>query len=336
LIERHLDEKLFERKANNDLQNRVNNPKTKINTFPALSMKKQKLFDYIIGKLLSEHTKEKVEKIILILAIVSFLAHLIVIFLVNSDIISLGGDNEFFKSPIAAIYTPFSFILIYEVYLLVFYMPRSITTYVSKQYEIITLIVIRRLFKDFAKLELTDDWFDVKGDLQFTYDILLAIIVFFIIYLFKKNIKKIVGSEGDNPKFNSFIKFKRTISVFLIPVLIILASYSLINWISEVTGNNSVPYSSFLNINNIFFEEFFTVLIIVDVLLLLVSFFYTDSFHKVIRNSGFIISTILIRLSFSADGLLNNLLILSSILFGLLILIVHNQFEKLESNNETL
>jgi len=297
-------------------------------------MKKQKLFEYLIGKLLSEETKEKVEKIILILAIVSFLAHLIVILLVKAEILSLGGDTEFFRSPIAAIYTPFSFILVYEVYLLVFYMPRSITTYVSKQYEIITLIVIRRLFKDFSKLELTDDWFDVKGDLQFTYDILLAIIVFYIIYLFKRNIKKLVSNEGNNPKFNSFINFKKIISVILIPVLVILASYSLINWVAEVTANNSVSYSAFLNINNIFFEEFFTVLIVVDVLLLLVSFFYTDSFHKVIRNSGFIISTILIRLSFSADGLLNNLLILSSILFGLLILLVHNQFEKLDVTSE--
>jgi hypothetical protein len=61
---------------------------------------------------------------------------------------------------------------------------------------------------------------------------------------------------------------------------------------------------------------------------LLFSFFYTDQFHKVIRNSGFIISTILIRLSFSVDGLLNNCLIISSIAFGLIILWIHNRFEK--------
>lgn len=297
------------------------------------SKKDQKFIDVVVEKLLSEETKERVEKIILILAIVSFLIHLLVILLVKMELVSLGEDNDFFKSPIAAIYTPFSFILVYEVYLLVFYMPHSITTYVSKQYEIITLIVIRRLFKDFSKLELTDDWFDVKGDLQFTYDILLAIIVFFIIYLFKRNIKKPATQDAINPRFKSFINFKKIISVLLIPVLVTIALYSLINWTIEVTANNSVAYSSFLNINNIFFEEFFTVLIIVDVLLLLVSFFYTNSFHKVIRNSGFIISTILIRLSFSTDGFLNNILILSSIVFGLLILLVHNQFEKLESKS---
>jgi len=66
-----------------------------------------------------------------------------------------------------------------------------------------------------------------------------------------------------------------------------------------------------------------------DVLLLLISLYKTDKFHEVFRNSGFIISTILIRLSFSADGLMNNLLIVSSVVYGFLMLILHIQFEKI-------
>jgi predicted membrane protein len=85
---------------------------------------------------------------------------------------------------------------------------------------------------------------------------------------------------------------------------------------------------SFKNINNIFFEQFFNILIIADVILLLFSFFHTDEFHKVIRNSGFIISTILIRISFSVSGLINSALIVTAILFGLLVLVIHNKFEK--------
>jgi hypothetical protein len=61
---------------------------------------------------------------------------------------------------------------------------------------------------------------------------------------------------------------------------------------------------------------------------LLFSFFHTDEFHKVIRNSGFIISTILIRISFSVSGIINNVLIVAAILFGLSILFLHNKFEK--------
>ena len=44
--------------------------------------------------------------------------------------------------------------------------------------------------------------------------------------------------------------------------------------------------------------------------------------------SGFIISTILIRMSFTVEGFINNILIIASIVFGLGILWVHNKFVK--------
>lgn len=294
-------------------------------------MKENKLLATIFANLLSYKAKKSVEKTILLVSIVSFLIHLVLIYLVKHNFISLGEDLALFKSPIAAIYTPFSFILIYEVYLLVYYIPKSVTTYVSKQYEIITLIVIRRLFKDMADLELSQNWLNIKSDLQFTYDIILAVLIFFIIYLFKSNIYakplEIESTEKTKHSFTSFIELKKVISVLLVPVLAIIAIYSLMNW-SGILGASPDQAIDFHNINNIFFEDFFTILIIVDVFLLLISFFYSDSFHKVIRNSGFIISTILIRLSFSTEGLVNNILILSSIIFGLLMLVIHNKFEK--------
>jgi len=69
-------------------------------------------------------------------------------------------------------------------------------------------------------------------------------------------------------------------------------------------------------------------LIIVDVLLLLASFYYSDQFHVIIRNSGFVLSTILIKLSFSVAGPVNNILVVSSVLFGLLILYITQLYEK--------
>jgi len=108
----------------------------------------------------------------------------------------------------------------------------------------------------------------------------------------------------------------------------IVALYSFLTWSIDLINPIENKAVSFKNINNIFFEQFFTILIIADVILLLFSFFHTDEFHKVIRNSGFIISTILIRISFSVDGIVNNILIVSAILFGLSMLYIHNKFEK--------
>ena len=82
------------------------------------------------------------------------------------------------------------------------------------------------------------------------------------------------------------------------------------------------------NINYLFFNDFFTLLILVDVFILLLSFAYTDRYSQLIRNTGFIISTILLRLSFSASGITGILLIISGIVFGLLILLIYNAIEK--------
>jgi len=82
------------------------------------------------------------------------------------------------------------------------------------------------------------------------------------------------------------------------------------------------------NINYLFFNEFFTILILADVFILLLSFQYTERYSQLIRNTGFIISTILLRLSFAATGLTSILLIISGIVFGLIILLIYNAIEK--------
>jgi hypothetical protein len=118
-------------------------------------IKIRKIIPFIFNKFLSDNNREKTEKIILKVAIFSFFIHLVIIFFLKLDFIDFPLNSELLKSPISAVYTPFSFILIYEVYLLIYYLPRSITTYITKQYEIITLIIIRKLFKDLSALELS-------------------------------------------------------------------------------------------------------------------------------------------------------------------------------------
>jgi hypothetical protein len=278
--------------------------------------------------MLSEKVKFKIEKIILVIGMISFIVHLFIIYLKRYGLISLFDESNFFDNPIAAIYTPFSFILVYEVYLLIFYLPRSITTYITKQYEIITLIVIRRIFKDLSNLELSSDWFVIKNDLDFTYDIVTAILLFFMIYLFSFLRESLDGSSLKNsldlPQIKQFIKIKKLMATALVPIFILIGLFTFSGWVTTTIPSNISAVIK--DVNSLFFDEFFSVLIIVDVLLLLVSFFYTDKFHKVIRNSGFIISTILIRMSFTVEGVLNNILIMASIVFGLGILWIHNKF----------
>ena len=294
-----------------------------------------KLFNQFYGKLLSETTKEQNERIVVNIAIISFVIHLLLIALVDFGWLKMGDSYSLLINPIAAIYTPFSFILVYEVYLLVFYLPKSITIYIGKQYEIITLIIVRRIFKDLSKLELTSDWFSLKNDLQFTYDILATIILFFLIYYFNKlnqhRLNLQVKTQEISVEVKKFIRIKNIIAMFLIPIFFILSLYSFTNWAYEKLFADAASVVAITDINKIFFDDFFTVLILVDVLLLLVSSLHLNKFNQVIRHSGFIISTILIKISFGVEGLMNTVLIVSAVLFGVIILAIHNQYEKIKT-----
>jgi hypothetical protein len=291
-------------------------------------MKKSEIVPFIFDKFLSEKTRNKTEKIILRIAIISFFIHLAVIYLIKFDFIDLPQYSELLKSPISAAYTPFSFILIYEVYLLIYYLPKSFTTYITKQYEIITLIIIRKLFKDLSSLELTTNWFEIKGDLQFTYDLIASLLLFYLIFLFQKQGRqKTIQQANNNLIITRFVKRKELIAIILVPLFFLIALYTLIDW-SAGTFVSLSTLPTFENINNLFFDQFFTVLILVDVVLLLISFFYTSQFHKTIRNSGFVISTILIRMSFGVSGLISTILIVVAVLFGLAIITIHNKYEE--------
>ena len=288
------------------------------------------LINYLYRKLLSETTKRRSERVIITVAILSFLLHLMLIGLKELNLLDLWPNAELLKSPIAAIYTPFSFILLYEVYLLVYYLPKSISQYISKQYEIITLVVIRRIFKDLANLNLVSDWFENSYDLQLTFDLITTVVLFGLILLFSRLNRRrsvIPSNVEKSDTLINFINRKRTLAVLLVPVFLTLAVYSFGHWIYTSLVLHAEGVDTFTDINDIFFNEFFTVLILADVLLLLFSFFHTDKFNKVIRNSGFIISTILIRISFSVEGLINNVLIITAVIFGVLILALHNGYE---------
>ena len=278
-----------------------------------------KIFDFF----LSNNSKKNIEKYVLVISIVGFIFHLLLIYLNKFEIIKINDTYNLLNNPISAVYTPFSFILVYEIYLLIYYLPRSISTYISKQFEIITLIVIRRIFKKISDIDFEKELIFNSFSLDIFIDLGAALILFFLIYLFRRNSIK-SEKNSDEESFKIFIRIKKWTSSLLIPILSVLALTNFIKWLI-ISYLNPIESSS---INSIFFDEFFQILILVDVLLLIFSFFNSDSFHMIIRNSGFIISTILIRISFVAEGLTNIILIISALLFGLMILIIYNECEK--------
>jgi len=281
-----------------------------------------KLIDKCHKLLFSEKNLKLFETAILFLAVTGFIAHLLLIYVnINYELDYLSKLDNLFTNPISALYTPFSFILIYEVFLLIYYLPRSFTTSIRKEYEIISLIMIRKVFEDIPNLNTETGIFNTES-LNLLYNLLGILIIYYLIFLFKKTIK-IIPKRKDTKDLSKFIAYKKALSIVLVPILIILCFSNLISWSQKLFINEYFTQ----NINSIFFVDFFTILILVDVFILLISFGYTERYAQIIRNTGFIISTILLRLSFGVRDLSSVILLISGVVFGLIILKIYQLTE---------
>lgn len=285
-----------------------------------------RFFDTTFEKIFSDQNRKRIERATLLLSIIGFIIHLLLIYSKKFDLFSTPFEARLLEDPISAIYTPFSIILVYEIYLLIVFLPRSFTTSVSKQFEIISLIIIRRIFGDIPKIELDVNWFEFAANRQLIYDLAGVLILYFLIYMFNQRREKLPKKELDE-RLKRFVSSKRAVSVVLLPVLIFTSIYSAASWFTELFFA-SQNITELTDINAVFYNEFFTILILADVFILLLSFQYTERYSQLIRNTGFVICTILIRLSFATSGLTNVLLILTSVIFGLLILRIYQAIEK--------
>ena len=283
---------------------------------------------YVISihkKIFSELNVRLFEKNIMFLAIGGFLIHLmLILFETQLELEIFSIKTNLSSNPISALYTPFTFILVYEAFLLIYYLPRSFTTSVAKEYEIISLVLIRKIFKDIPNLDLNNNDLFNTNNIQLLYDLSAVIIIFYMIYLFKKTWHDIPKKETKK-NLERFISYKKLLSVLLLPTLMILCIYNFAEWFNSVFYTENI-YSG--NLDGVFFKDFFTILILVDVLILLLSLQYTERYSQLIRNTGFIISTILLRLSFGVDGLLSIILLLLGVVFGLIILRIYKLAEK--------
>lgn len=235
--------------------------------------------------------------------------------------------------PIQAIYTPFSILLIYEAYLLIYYLRRSTTIYIGKQYEIMTLILIRSIFKDLSQSDLASRQVAEWWQLDLMRDLGTVVVVFGLIYLFyrisgmyaphsvEKDEEQLIG-----PKLQGFVRAKESLSVALLAVFVALSLYSLVTWLGPVVGWST---AGMVDVNHIFFDTFYTFLIMSDVCILLFTLLYTDDFPVIIRNSSFVVSTILLKLSFTAQPGMAQILLISGIAFGVIMLWFSDAFDRL-------
>lgn len=295
------------------------------------------IFSNIYDRILSAETKLKLEKVVFFIALAGFFVHLLAIWIVKLGALDVGGSMQGLQEPMDAIYTPFSIILFYEVYCLIYYLPKSLTIYIGKQFEIITLITIRGIFAEMSNLTISSDVQQMYSDPQFLYTMATILILFFLIYIFYSQNQKTIRVDkntGGVPARSSeseikYIFAKKVLALLLGLLFLVLILVNLYQWLFH--DNTLIHFlQNTRPATKGFFSSFFLVLILTDVLVLLFSFAITDQFPKVMRNSGFVVSTTLIKLSFNVEGVASHLLVIMSVVFGTLMLMIYKKYRNIE------
>ncbi len=241
--------------------------------------------------------KSRFEKLTLYFGITAFLLHIAVIFALRLGLLNPQYFPEnLFGNPFAALFSPFSSLLVYEVYLLIYYLRQSYTKSVAKQLEIMALILLRNCFKDIGQLtegKVTLLNSDLTKDLSGFVALLLLVWIFYHLDAKRTEVKYELTA--------AFIKLKERMSIFLLVVFFALSFYSFSIWLVDLV-KYADNHAALMDPSHIFYTEFFTLLTFVDVLLLLSSAKNLQNTILIIRNSGYVLATFLARISFSLEG----------------------------------
>jgi hypothetical protein len=269
-------------------------------------------------------------------AAIGFLAHLSLVALARvlpaqREGFLAGLDRNFLH----AVYTPFSFILFYEVLLLVLAIPRSHTSSIGKQYEIISLIVIRRVFKDIGEFTDPAAWLtQTDVAIAVLLDMGAALMMFFLVAAFYRLRKTVVPSRSEED-LNRFVSTKKMVAVLLCVLLLLLAVFNLFQWLAGIFLPSAGGAGPTMDLDLFFFPTFFEFMIFADVLLLILSLTFYDRYEYVIRNAGFVISTVLLRCSLTSPKPYDLVVGLVAMVYGLCVLAVFAYYTRVAASDSS-
>lgn len=263
-----------------------------------------------------------IERIVIVLAGLGLLGHLGLIATGRAGLLPGALADGLGTSFLGALYTPFSFILFSEVLLLVLAIPTSMTRSLGKQFEIVSLIILRRVFKDLSVFEsmapiaehldeLVPVLLDMGGGLA-----LFAITASF--YHLDARAGEPLEEIEELP--DRLIASKKIIALGLGALLFGLGFYNLFLWGHEVWAVATSGADATLDVDTIFYEDLFTIMIFTDVLLLLLSMWFRDGHETLFRDAGFIIAAVVLRLSLTITEPYSIELALAAGVFGVLVL----------------
>lgn len=206
----------------------------------------------------------------------------------------------------------FTLVLVLEVVHLVFALPCSISRSVGTQFEILALILIRSAFK---KLSAFDEPITLLGHLGPLYEIVAAgaaaLVVFALLGIYRRQLHS--EEEIKSDLLFRFVAAKKLVALLMLGTFVGMGVRNGVTWLGGGTPGD-------------FFQDFYTVLIFADILLVLVAQRYQPRFRSVFRNSGFVLVTLLIRLALTAPPYVAELMGVGAAVYALGLAWVYNRY----------
>lgn len=203
----------------------------------------------------------------------------------------------------AAVNQAFTLVLILEVVELVFSLPKSTSKSVGKQFEILALILLRAAFKSLSQFP---EPIYVDQHQEVLYELGLNALGALAVFL-------LLGAYAWLSKTGPWLKPPRDLARFIVAKK--LVAMGVLTSFLFLAGENLIHHLCGLEPIDVF-HDFFTLLIFADVLLLLIAQRHIPEFHTIFRNSGFALSTMLIRLALTAGTTLSVVVSVCAMLFA--------------------
>ena len=206
-----------------------------------------------------------------------------------------------------AIDVAFTLFLVAELVGLIVGLATSVVDTAGKQFEVFSLILLRRSFKELVEFEEEPIRWSLEAGREavqyLVVDATAALLIFLTLGVFYKlqQHQSITQTEGEK---YYFVAQKKVVANLLLVILLGMSVYAVA---LPLMGGGSIPY----------FNAFYTILIFSDVLVVLISLRYSATYHVVFRNSGFAAATVMIRLALSGPRSLGAALGVGAALFNL-------------------
>ena len=255
-------------------------------------MNSQRIHEFFLG----QNTDAFLRRVAINFAILGFLLHLLFCVLYDLSFIESSDLDSFIDSYLDALYTPFSIILAYEVYELIRAIPESFSNSIGKQFEVVTLLVVRDIFKNLADIGDADN-VSIDADVAFIAMEAVAFVILFGTALYFRHQTSVAKKPSQQDEsVRAFVQQKKHLACGLAVVYIFVALYSFTTWLTGVVdGDTGLS-------RTVFISDFFTWLIVSEIVILLASYRHITDFPQLARNTGFILSTVIIRVGIGIPG----------------------------------